>query len=267
MAEPIVIGLLHPGEMGVALGRCLIGRGHQVLWASVGRGRQTAGRALASGLSDVGTAAAVAGRADVIVSVCPPHAALDVARSVPGFSGTYVDANAISPQTACRVAEIVTADGARYVDGGIIGPPPEVSGSTRLYLSGAAAGSVRGLFDGTALEARIAGGGPWSASAVKMAYAAWTKGSAALLLAARELAESEGVGDVLTAEWQLSQPGLVERHGAAERSAASKGWRWTAEMHQIAATMAVAGLPDGFHLAAAEMFARFPRPAPESGRQ
>ncbi len=213
MAEPIVIGLLHPGEMGVALGHCLIGRGHQVLWASAGRGRQTAGRALASGLSDVGTAAAVAGRADVIVSVCPPHAALDVARSVPGFSGTY------------------------------------------------------GLFDGTALEARIAGGGPWSASAVKMAYAAWTKGSAALLLAARELAESEGVDDMLTAEWQLSQPGLVERHGAAERSAASKGWRWTAEMHQIAATMAVAGLPDGFHLAAAEIFARFPRPVPESGRQ
>ena len=238
MAEPIVIGLLHPGEMGVALGRCLIGRGHQVLWASVGRSRQTAGRALASGLSDVGTAAAVAGRTDVIVSVCPPHAALDVARSVPGFSGTYVDANAISPKTACQVAEIVTA-----------------------------AGSVRGLFDGTALEARIAGGGPWTASAVKMAYAAWTKGSAALLLAARELADSEGVGDVLTAEWQLSQPGLVERHGAAERSAASKGWRWTAEMHQIAATMAVAGLPDGFHLAAAEMFARFPRPVPESGRK
>src|SRR5260221_2557389 len=171
MAEPIVIGLLHPGEMGVALGRCLIGRGHQVLWAAVGRGRQTAGRALASGLSDVGTAAAVARRADVIVSVCPPHAALHVARSVPGFSGTYVDANALSPQTACQVAEIVTA-----------------------------AGSVRGLFDGTALEARIAGGGPQCASAVKMAYAAWTKGSAALLLAAREVAESEGVGDMLTAE-------------------------------------------------------------------
>src|SRR5258706_987699 len=218
MAKPIMIELLHPGEMGVALGRCLIGRGHQVLWASVGRGRQTAGRALASGLSDVGTAAAVAGRADVIVSVCPPHAALEVARSVPGFSGAYVDANAISPQTACRVAEIVTADGARYVDGGIIGPPPEVSGSTRLYLSGAAAGSVRGLFDGTALEARIAGGGPWSASAVENAYAAWAKSFAALLLDERGLAESEGVGDGLTAERQQSQPGLVERHGAAERS-------------------------------------------------
>lgn len=260
MTEPIVIGLLHPGEMGTAVGRCLAGRGYKVLWASAGRGRQTAARALASGLSDVGSAAAIAGRADVIVSVCPPHAAIDVARSVPGFGGIYVDANAICPLTASQVAEIVTAGGARYVDGGIVGPPPEVAGSTRLYLSGAAAAPVRALFDGTALEARIAGQGPWSASALKMAYAAWTKGSAALLLAVREVAEAEGVGNMLTAEWELSQPGLSGRYEAAERSAASKGWRWTAEMHQIAATMAAAGLPDGFHLAAAEMFARFPRP-------
>ena len=266
MAESIVIGLLHPGEMGAAVGRCLTGRGYQVLWASVGRGGQTAARALESGLDDAGTAAAVAGRADVIISVCPPHAAVDVARSVPAFGGIYVDANAISPQTASQIAEIVTAGGARYVDGGIIGPPPEASGSTRLYLSGAAATSVCGLFDGTVLEARIAGEGPWSASAVKMAYAAWTKGSAALLLAARELAEAEGVGDVLTAEWELSQPGLGERHRAAERSAASKGWRWTAEMHQIAASMATSGLPDGFHRAAADMFARCARPVPQSGQ-
>ena len=264
MTEPIVIGLLHPGEMGAALGRCLIGRGHQVLWASADRSGQTAGRALASGLSDVGTVAAVAGRAEIIFSVCPPHAAIDVACSVAGFGGIYIDANAISPQTASQVAEIVTGVGARYVDGGIIGPPPEVTGSTRLYLSGAAAAQVRGLFAGSALEARIAGEGRWSASAVKMAYAAWTKGSAALLLAARELAEAEGVGDMLTAEWELSQPGLGGSHAAAERSAATKGWRWTAEMNQIAASMAAAGLPDGFHLAAAEMFVRFPRPVPDS---
>jgi 3-hydroxyisobutyrate dehydrogenase-like beta-hydroxyacid dehydrogenase len=264
MTEPIVIGLLHPGEMGATVGRCLTGRGYQVLWASRSRSAQTAARALASGLSDVGTVAAVARRADVIFSVCPPHAAVDVASSVPGFGGIYVDANAISPQTASQVAESVTASGARYVDGGIVGPPPQVAGGTRLYLSGATAASVRSLFDGTALEARIAGEGPWSASAVKMAYAAWTKGSAALLLAARKLAEAEGVGEVLTAEWELSQPGLGVRHAAAERSAASKGWRWTAEMRQIAASMAAAGLPDGFHLAAAEVFARYPRPVPDS---
>ncbi|MDR2985955.1 MAG: DUF1932 domain-containing protein [Nocardiopsaceae bacterium] len=257
MAE--TIGLLHPGEMGAEVGRCLTARGHEVLWASDGRSDHTGDRARAAGLTDAGTAAAVATRAAVIISVCPPHAAVDVARSVAGFGGLYIDANAISPQTASRVSEIVTDAGARYVDGGIIGPPPATPGSTRLYLSGAAADEVRSLFDGTALDARIAGRGPWSASAVKMAYASWTKGSAALLLAARELAAAEDVGDALDAEWELSQPGLRERHRGAALSAARKGWRWTAEMTEIAATMKAAGLPEGFHLAAAEVFGRTAR--------
>jgi len=178
---------------------------------------------------------------------------------VAGFGGLYLDANAVSPQTARQVSEIITTAGASYVDGGIIGPPPQRPGSTRLYVSGVAADEVRALFDGTALDARVAGPGPWSASAVKMAYASWTKGSAALLLAARELADSEGVRDALDAEWELSQPGLSARHHGAELSAASKGWRWTAEMTEIATTMGTAGLPEGFHKAAAEMFGRFPR--------
>ena len=90
-----VIGLLHPGEMGSAAGRCLAARGHTVLWASQGRGPQTAERARSCGLHDVGTAAAMARQADVIFSVGPPHAALKVAGSMRGFRGTYVDANAV----------------------------------------------------------------------------------------------------------------------------------------------------------------------------
>ena len=249
-----VIGLLHPGEMGSAVGRCLAGSGRTVLWASRGRGPQTAERARSCGLHDVGTAAAMASQADVIFSVCPPHAALDVAGSVRGFRGTYVDANAVSPQTSRDVAAVVEDGGASYADGGIIGPPPVSAGSTRLYLSGPAAGSVRSLFDGTLLDARLVPGDIGSASAVKMAYAAWTKGSAALLLAVRALADAEEVADVLLAEWELSQPGLLDRSRGAAASAAAKGWRWTGEMEEVAAAMAAAGLPRGFHVAAAEIF-------------
>jgi Domain of unknown function (DUF1932)/NAD binding domain of 6-phosphogluconate dehydrogenase len=261
-AEVVTIGLLHPGEMGAQVGRCLAGLGHRVLWASQGRGGQTMARAAAAGLTDAGTAGDVAERADVILSVCPPHAAVRVARSVAGFRGLYLDANAIAPQTAREVATVVTAGGARYVDGGIIGPPPAEPGTTRLYLSGAAAPEAQGLFAGSALEARIAGADLFSASALKMAYAGWTKGSAALLLAVRALAEAQGgVGDVLAAEWALSQPGLDARLAGAGRSAANKGWRWTAEMNEIAAIMSAAGLPGGFGQAAAEIYGRYPRPA------
>jgi 3-hydroxyisobutyrate dehydrogenase-like beta-hydroxyacid dehydrogenase len=249
MAE-LTVGLLHPGEMGAALGAVLRATGTPVLWASDGRSAETAGRAQEAGLEDVASVDELVRRCDVILSVCPPHAALDVARSVAGFTGVYVDANAISPASAHAVADAV----ARVVDGGIVGPPPRDRGTTRLYLSGVEADAVAALFAGTALEPRIVSEEIGAASAVKMAYAAWTKGTAALLLAVRSLARSEGVEAALLEEWELSLPDLPERSLRAAQSAATKGWRWVGEMEEIAATFATAGLPDGFHLAAADVF-------------
>jgi 3-hydroxyisobutyrate dehydrogenase-like beta-hydroxyacid dehydrogenase len=260
-----VIGLLHPGEMGAAVAGCLTARGDQVLWLPAGRSAASAARAAGAGLAAAGSLADLTRRAGLILSICPPHAALQVARAVAGvpggFPGIFVDANAISPGTAGQAREIVERAGASYVDGGIIGlPPGGRAGSTRLYLSGPRAAAVRDLFTDTELDARVVGTGPGSvaASAVKMAYAGWTKGAAALLLAVRALARAEGVEDTLLAEWALSQPELGGRSAAAARSAAAKGWRWTGEMTEIAASMAAAGLPDGFHLAAAEIFRRTP---------
>jgi 3-hydroxyisobutyrate dehydrogenase-like beta-hydroxyacid dehydrogenase len=251
------IGLLHPGEMGAAVGGCLVSVRHTVLWDPAGRSRASTGRALAAELTGVAFAD-LAARSSVILSICPPHAALDVARQVAGngYTGIYVDANAISVATAGQVSAIVTAAGASYVDGGIIGVPPEIVGHTRLYLSGPQAEEVRALFGRSALQARIADGPLYAASAVKMAYAAWTKGTGALLLAARALARAGGVERTLLAEWALSQPALAARSEGAASAAAAKGWRWVAEMEEIAASMSAAGLPTGFHEAAADIYDR-----------
>ena len=274
----VTVGLLHPGEMGAAVGRCLAAAGHRVLWVPEGRSPASAARAAAAGLTAAsGGLPGVVREADVIVSVVPPHAALDLARQVAGFGGVYTDANAVAPATAREIARIVEAGGASYVDGGIIGTPPVAPGFIRLYLSGVRAAEVQRLFAGGDVDVRVLGGDPLSAdgfgggafggeafggaasvaaSAVKMAYASWTKGSAALLLTARALARAEGVEDALLAEWDISQPGLAGRSARAAGSAAAKGWRWVAEMEEIAATMAAAGLPDGFHQAAAEIYRR-----------
>ncbi len=243
MAERTV-GLLHPGEMGAAVGAVLRGRGIRVVWASEGRSEQTRKRAEAAGLEDVEAVEAVA-QSDVVFSICPPHAALEVARSA-RFGGVYVDANAVSPATAAKVAAAV----GEFVDGGIVGSPPRQHGTTRLYLSGERAEAVAELFDGSVLEARVVS----NASAVKMAYAAWSKGTAAMLLAIRELAFREGVEAPLLAEWDHSQPELRERYAQAARSAEAKGWRWVGEMEEIAAAFEAAGLPGGFHRAAAEVY-------------
>jgi 3-hydroxyisobutyrate dehydrogenase-like beta-hydroxyacid dehydrogenase len=239
--------------MGAAVGAVLRERGLRVLWASEGRTPETRDRADAAGLEDAGFAAELA-RSDVLLSVCPPHAALDVARSVGRFEGLYVDANAVAPATARKVAEIVRNAGGELVDGGIVGSPPREAGTTRLYLSGAQAGSIRELFADSVVDARVVSDEVGAASAVKMAYAGWTKGTAALLLAIRELARDEGVEEALLEEWDLSLPELRDRYRRAARSADAKGWRWVGEMEEIAATFEAAGLPDGFHRAAAEVY-------------
>jgi len=260
------IGLLHPGEMGAAIGRCLVEQGHTVLWLPQDRGPATAHRAAAAGLTEAAGLADLAGRAEVIFSVCPPQAARAVAESVAGagFGGRYVDANAIAPQTTRAVGEVLTKAGATFTDGGIIGlaPKPGAAQGPGLYLSGDGAAEVAALFDGSPVRGEVVEGGVGAASAVKLAYAAWTKGSAALLLAARALARAERVEGTLMAEWGVSQPGLGQRAESAARSAAVKGWRWDAEMTEIATAMSDAGLPDGFHQAAAEVFRCAPRADP-----
>jgi 3-hydroxyisobutyrate dehydrogenase-like beta-hydroxyacid dehydrogenase len=254
----MTIGLLHPGEMGSMVGMAARANGARVLWSARGRGASTHARARAAGLEDAGSLAALVTASDVILAVCPPHAAVDVAREVAdlGFRGIFVDANAVSPATARELGAVIEKAGAIFVDGGIIGPPPQARGSTRLYLSGESAAGVAALFEGSALEARVVEGGPGAASALKMAYAGWTKGSAALLLAVRALAAAEGVDAALLREWSLSQPDLPARSEGAAKGNARKAWRFVGEMEEIAATFASAGLPDGFHQASAEIYRR-----------
>jgi 3-hydroxyisobutyrate dehydrogenase-like beta-hydroxyacid dehydrogenase len=150
------IGLLHPGEMGAAVGRVLMEQGHAVPWQPQRRSQQTASRARSAGLTSVEDFS----DAEVILSVCPPHAALDVARSLQGTEALVIDANAVSPATARRVGELI---GDRWADGGIVGPPPMREGTTRLYLSGDHAVEASRLFDGTRLRvwtaARLSSGG------------------------------------------------------------------------------------------------------------
>lgn len=252
--NPTTIGVLHPGEMGAAIGAQLVAAGHRVLWASEGRSAESADRARAAGLTEVATVAMIAASAEVVLSICPPSAAADTARAVGSYRGLYVDANAIAPATTRRLGESVRHHGGRFVDGGIIGRPPRTAGDARFYLSGPSADEVAALFGGTVLDVRVVDERIGAASAVKVAYAAWTKATMALLLTAHEFAEREGVGPTLEAEWALSQPALAPRLLDARRSAETKGWRWIGEMQEIAAAFAAVGLPAGFHETAAEVY-------------
>jgi 3-hydroxyisobutyrate dehydrogenase-like beta-hydroxyacid dehydrogenase len=251
------IALVHPGEMGAAIGAGLVSRGHRIVWASAGRGAATRRRAESCGLEEVDTLARAVQAADIAFSVCPPHAAMDLARAVAacGFSGVYVDANAISAETTRAVGRVVEAAGANYVDAGIIGPPPVPGANVRLYVCGSRAAEIASLFEGCIMRAIALEGPVGAASALKVCYAAWNKGATALLAGIRALAEQEGVDAALLAEWKISMPDIPKRSETVTVSA-RKAWRWIAEMEEIAASFEAAGLPAGFHLAAADIYRR-----------
>ncbi len=252
------VALLHPGNMGSTIGAAAATSGARVVWASAERSQKTKERAKAAGLVDVTHLRDAVRTSEVILAVCPPHAALELAQSVAqqNFSGIYVDANAISRATAEEIGETVTRAGASFVDGGIIGSPVKRAGTTRLYLSGERASDIAELFAESMLDARAIGNQPGAASALKVTYAAWTKCTDALVLAIRALAAYEGVDKALLEEWTISQPDLARKCLRAAAVATPKAWRYVGEMREIAEAFKSAGLPAGFHNAAAEVCQR-----------
>ena len=250
------VGILHPGDMGSAVAATVRNSGHEVFWVAEGRSHHTRARAESAGFTDAGTLAQLCETCPAILSVCPPEFAADLADQVlaHGFRGTYLDANAISPPHKQAIAARMQAAGVRFVDGGIIGLPPKAKGQTWLYLSGEHADSIAPLFQAGPMEAEIIGTEVGKASALKMCYAAQNKGSIALLTAVIGAADRMGVLEELRREWARGRVGgPTEAHILR---AAPKAWRWTAEMHEIASTLEAAGMPPGFHQAAAEIYER-----------
>ncbi len=252
------ITLLHPGNMGTTIGACAATSGARVLWASAGRSAASRARAAQAGLVEAKNLAEAVAQSDIVLSVCPPEFAREVALSVAEqkYTGIYVDANAVSRATAEEIGRIVSQAGAAFVDGGIIGSPVKKKGTTRLYLSGDKADEIVRLFSASMLDARSIGSKAGEASALKVVYAAWTKGTDAMLLSIRALAAHEGVDNALLAEWQISQPTLQTKSERAAAHVAPKMWRYVGEMREIADAFKSAGLPSGFHSAAAEVSER-----------
>jgi len=255
---PENVGILHPGEMGVSVAVSARNSGHAVFWVSAGRSPQTLQRAREHSLMEVSSLAELCRTCSIIISVCPPHAAEAVAKDVlaHSFKGLYADVNAIALQRAIRLAEMMAERGIAFVDGGIIGGPAWEAGKTWLYLSGRETERVADCFSAGPLQTEIVGERVGQASALKMCYSAYSKGTAALLCATLGAAESLGVREELQRQWSRDEAGSAEQATQRARRGTAKAWRFAGEMEEIAATFEAAGMPDGFHSAAAEVYRR-----------
>jgi 3-hydroxyisobutyrate dehydrogenase-like beta-hydroxyacid dehydrogenase len=252
------VGILHPGEMGISVAASAQNSGQTAFWASEGRSPETHQRAQSHALIDAHSLKALCQTCTIIVSVCPPHAAEEVAQQVlaQSFKGLYVDANAISPQRTQNIHAAMSERGIAFVDGGIIGGPAWEAGTTWLYLSGKEAYRVADCFAAGPLQTDVVGGEIGKASAVKMCYAAYTKGTTALLCAILATAEDLGVRGELERQWSREESGFAEQTQRRVRRVTAKAWRFAGEMEEIAATFVEAGMPGGFHRAAADVYRR-----------
>ena len=252
------IGILHPGEMGISVAASAINNGYQVYWASENRSDKTRLRAEKYGLIELDSLVELCQSCEIIFSICPPHVAEEVANSVieHKFNGYYLDANAFSPQRAIKIGQMMETAGIHFVDGGVIGGPAWKPKETWLYLSGKYAKVIADCFMKGPLETKITGDEIGKASALKMCYAAYSKGTTALLAAILATAESLDVREELYQQWDTNDPNFSEDVNRRVRRATAKAWRFEGEMHEIASTFQEAGLPSGFQEAAAEVFSR-----------
>jgi 3-hydroxyisobutyrate dehydrogenase-like beta-hydroxyacid dehydrogenase len=255
---PPTVGIVGAGAMGSALGARLRASGARVLVALDGRSERTRRLATEAGLEDVGSFRALIREATVVLSVVPPEAAVDVATAVAREAGDaaplVADLNAISPATAQRIASALGDAGLDAVDGSISGPPPHAAGTTRLYLSGPRAAEVAALpLEG--VERVVVGDKVGLASAVKMCTASVYKGRVALLTQALRTAHAHGVVEHVLDDLAATGVADRERTGSTLGSASAKAWRYVAEMEEIAATQAGAGLTPDLFRALATVYA------------
>lgn len=254
------VAILYPGDMGSGVGGALHAHGHDVITCLKGRSEGSRMRAERAGFRVVADLETVAAEADLILSILPPEAALDTARAVADAMGRagrtppYADCNAVSPDTTREIGAVIERAGAPYIDGGIVGNPP---GTTKLpvrfYVSGPQCEIVAELH-GKGIDVRPSGPEIGRASAIKMCYAAVSKGTNTLHTAALMAAEALGVGEVLREEWQYSAPAVYDRMKFMVPRLPADSKRWIREMEEIAHTFESVGVTPHFHEGARDVY-------------
>lgn len=253
------VGIMSPGDMGQAVAIELKANGFKVCTALEGRSDRTRALAREAGLTDVGSVGQLVAQSDVVLSIMDPGSAVEFARLAAeglrarGGNTLIVDCNAIAPDTVRQIAGVIQQAGGRFLDAGIIGPPPRGKAKTNLYVSGPGASDLEQLA-GPRLIVRAIGEGLADASALKMCYGALNKGTQALWLEVLIAAQRLGVAGLLDQQLQQSQ---TERYNWALSQFPQlppKAYRWVPEMLEISKTLSAAGMTAKMFEGAADVY-------------
>ncbi|MBH60346.1 MAG: hypothetical protein CL907_04195 [Dehalococcoidia bacterium] len=255
----ITVGLIGLGEMGSAIGSYLVKCGINVISDFSERSQQSQKRSISGGIVNCESLQNLCFESDIIFSIIPPDRSEGVAKDIVEekrrneFQTIYCDLNAISPPTSIKIGELILGAGIEYVDGGIIGGPPNEEVFPKVYVSGKSANKLKSL-NKKGIDLRILSENVGEASAVKMCYASVTKGSTALMTGALITANKLGVFDTVMKEFEDSQKNFHNTMINGIPNITHKAYRWIGEMHEISSTFNNAGLDGGFHKESALIF-------------
>lgn len=253
----MIIGLIGLGEMGSEIGRYLVMNDLEVISVYEGRSEISKKRASKYKISDAGSIEQFCKISDLVISIIPPDKAVETANLYTSFKNKdgqiYCDLNAISTITAKKIKLLLDEKKIDYVDGAIMGGPPTVNYSPRIYLSGKLSEKLNFL-NGKGIELMVLKGSDFKASATKMVYASITKGSKALVAGALIAAKKNNVYDELMEELKYSEEyfSLVAKNQIP--SIKHKAYRWVGEMNEISLTYKESGLTGGFHSEAENVY-------------
>lgn len=253
------VAIISPGEMGHAIAKMLVQDGLEVITCLKNRSQRTRSLAHAAGITDVESLERITLQADLILSILVPDQALDVIQEIAeaatksGRCPAVADCNAISPPCVRLAEQIISDVGGQFIDASIIGFPPRTGQITRIYASGPHA-HLMTRFSSDAIQVVLAGEQIGQASAIKMCYAAFTKGLFALEFAMLISAQRLNILDELCSELEFSQTDAYRLMQRQLPRLPAKSDRWVGEMHQIAATFDQVGVSPKFHQAAAMIY-------------
>ena len=255
------VGILMPGDMGHGCGKVLLDNGFNVFTCLSNRSERTKSLAKKSGIEDTDNIENLLNKVDIILSILPPEYAILQATIVNNVSIknnidkiiTYVDCNAVSPETSIKIGDTLSQKNFNFVDGGIIGLNPIIEeGKTRLYVSGEQADKLK-IMDGKGLVVKIIGNEIGKASAMKMVYASATKGTFALHAAVITASRKLNLFNEYIEELKYSKPSILEAMENMVPKIPLDADRWGGEMLEIAQTYEKINLTPKFHQGAADI--------------
>ena len=253
------VAILSPGDMGHAVGRLLREYELKVVTCLTGRSQRTKDLSELAGIADVPDLSGMVAQSQIILSISVSEMVPSICRQVAdAISATkadvlFAECNAIAPQLSRQMEPIITEAGGRYIDASIVGSPPRNGSSPRFYASGDNIAEFEGLAN-FGLDVRAAGTEVGQASGIKMCYAAMTKGSSALYAELLMAAQMMGLSDFVKAEFQSSQPAVLQRMERGLPGVPAKVRRWVSEMEEIKDTFEHLGLTPHLFQGVADMY-------------